>query len=129
MYSFATVATIAAGCGGFAAGGLTRGKTLQRRLAATGAAGIGDHCGGGGGHRRPLRRGGVGLRQTFAAGTPTASAVYDKLSVQIASTGHFHDSQLNCDFVLPTLADGQMERLIFAALVYKMNASLLVRVR
>ena len=122
MYSFATVATIAAGCGGFAAGGLTRGKTLQRRLAATGAAGIG-------GHRRPLRRGGVGLWQTFAAGTPTASAVYDKLSVQIASTGHFHDSQLNCDFVLPTLADGQMERLIFAALVYKMNASLLVRVR
>ena len=122
MYSFATVATIAAGCGGFAAGGLTRGKTLQRRLAATGAAGIGDHCGG-------VRRGGVGLRQTFAAGTPTASAVYDKLSVQIASTGHFHDSQLNCDFVLPTLADGQMERLIFAALVYKMNASLLVRVR
>ena len=92
MYSFATVATIAAGCGG-------------------------------------VRRGGVGLRQTFAAGTPTASAVYDKLSVQIASTGHFHDSQLNCDFVLPTLADGQMERLIFAALVYKMNASLLVRVR
>ena len=115
MYSFATVATIAAGCGGFAAGGLTRGKTLQRRLAAAGAAGIGDHCGG--------------VRQTFAAGTPTASAVYDKLSVQIASTGHFHDSQLNCDFVLPTLADGQMERLIFAALVYKMNASLLVRVR
>ena len=122
MYSFATVATIAAGCGGFAAGGLTRGKTLQRRLAATGAAGIGDHCGGG-------LRGAADLRQTFAAGTPTASAVYDKLSVQIASTGHFHDSQLNCGFVLPTLADGQMERLIFAALVYKMNASLLVRVR
>ena len=127
MYSFATVATIAAGCGGFAAGGLTRGKTLQRRLAATksatkSAAGIGDHCGG-------VRRGAAGLRQTFAAGTPTASAVYDKLSVQIASTGHFHDSQLNCGFVLPTLADGQMERLIFAALVYKMNASLLVRVR
>ena len=125
MYSFATVATIAAGCGGFAAGGLTRGKTLQRRLAATKSAAIGE----GGEHLRPLRRGGVGLRQTFAAGTPTASAVYDKLSVQIASTGHFHDSQLNCDFVLPTLADGQMERLIFAALVYKMNASLLVRVR
>ena len=71
----------------------------------------------------------MGLLQTFAASTPTASAVYDKLSVQIALTGHFHDSQLNCDFVLPTLADGQMERLIFAALVYKMNASLLVRVR
>ena len=83
---------------------------------------------GGGGHRRPLRRGAASLLQTFAAGTPTASAVYDKLSVQIASTGHFHDSQLNCGFVLPTLADGQMERLIFAALVYKMNASLLVRV-
>ena len=87
-----------------------------------GAAAIGDHCGG-------VRRGGVGLLQTFAAGTPTASAVYDKLSVQIASTGHFHDSQLNCGFVLPTLADGQMERLIFAAFVYKMNASLLTRVR
>ena len=119
MYSFATVATIAAGCGGFAAGGLTRGKTLQRRLAATGAAGL----------RRPSATIAAGLRQTFAAGTPTASAVYDKLSVQIASSGHFYDSQLNCGFVLPTLADGQMERLIFAALVYKMNASLLVRVR
>ena len=118
MYSFATVATVAAGCGGFAAGGLTRGKTLQRRLAATKSATIAAG-----------RRDAAGLRQTFAAGTPTASAVYDKLSVQIASTGHFHDSQLNCDFVLPTLADGQMERLIFAALVYKMNASLLTRVR